>query len=213
MGEAVEHSFQYLSDADLNAIATYVKTIPAIHAASDHRSRFAFGTASSDLGRLRGKYGIRDQESAPTGAQLFQGNCASCHAPFGQGSKDGYYPSLFSNSVLGSGNPNNLVAAILYGVDRTTRQGQAFMPGFAGGPNDLAALSDHDVVLLANYLLEHYGRPGVAVTAQQVAEVRRGGPSSSLVALARAGVALAAMAVLTALFMVFRRIKRRSGTS
>jgi len=213
MGEAVEHSFQYLSDADLNAIATYVKTIPAIHAASDHRSRFAFGTASSDLGRLRGKYGIRDQESAPTGAQLFQGNCASCHAPFGQGSKDGYYPSLFSNSVLGSGNPNNLVAAILYGVDRTTRQGQAFMPGFAGGPNDLAALSDHDVVLLANYLLEHYGRPGGAVTAQQVAEVRRGGPSSSLVALARAGVALAAMAVLTALFMVFRRIKRSSGTS
>jgi mono/diheme cytochrome c family protein len=213
MGEAVEHSFQYLSDADLNAIATYVRTIPAIHDASDRRSRFAFGTASSDLGRLRGQYEIRDQESDPTGAQLFQGNCASCHAPLGQGSKDGYYPSLFSNSVLGSSNPNNLIAAILYGVDRTTRQGQAYMPGFAGGPHDLAALSDHDIVLMGNYLLERYGRPGVAVTAQQVAEVRRGGPSSSLVALARAGVAVAALAVLTALFMVFRSIERRSGTS
>jgi mono/diheme cytochrome c family protein len=209
MGEAVEHSFQYLSDADLNAMATYVRTIPAIRDTSDLRSRFAFGTASSDLGRLRGKYGIRDQESDPTGVQLFQGNCASCHAPLGQGSKDGYYPSLFSNSVLGSSNPTNLIAAILYGVDRTTRQGQAYMPGFAGGPNDLAALSDQDIVLLGNYLLEHYGRPGVVVTAQQVAEVRGGGPSSSLVAIARAGVAVAALAVLTVLFMVFRRIKRR----
>jgi fructose 5-dehydrogenase cytochrome subunit len=82
----------------------------------------------------------------------------------------------------------------------------------AGGPNDLAALSDHDIVLLGNYLLEHYGRPGVAVTAQQVAEVRRGGPSSSLVTLARAGVAVAAIAlILIVLFMVFRTIKRRSG--
>jgi mono/diheme cytochrome c family protein len=215
MGEAVEHSFQYLSDVDLNAIATYVRTIPAIHDPADLRSRFTFGTASSDLGRLRGKYGIRNEEGDPSGAQLFEGNCSSCHAPRGQGSKDGYYPSLFSNSVLGSSNPNNLIAAILFGVDRTTRQGQAYMPGFAGGPNDLAALSDHDIVLLGNYLLEHYGRPGVTVTTRQVAEVRRGGPSSSLVVLARMGVAVAVMAVvLIVLLTVFRSSKRRrSGIS
>jgi mono/diheme cytochrome c family protein len=214
MGEAVEHSFQYLSDADLNAMATYMRTVPALHDPSDHRSRFAFGTASSELGRLRGKYGIGNQGGEPTGAQLFEGNCSSCHAPLGQGSKDGYYPSLFSNSVLGASSPNNLIAVILYGVDRTTRQGQAYMPGFAGGPNALAALSDHDIVLLGNYLLEHYGRPGIVVTALKVAEVRRGGPSSSLVALARAGVAVAAMAlVLIVLFLLFRSIKRRRGIS
>lgn len=207
MGEAVEHSFQYLTDADLEAVATYIRTVPAIHDSADARSRFSFGTASSELGRLRGKYGVGTQKGDPTGAELFQGNCASCHAPLGQGSKDGYYPSLFSNSALGSSNPNNLIAVILNGVDRTTRLGQAYMPGFAGGPNDLAALSDHEIVLLGNYLLEHYGRPGVAVTAQQVAEVRRGGPSSSLVTLARAGVAAAVALVLIVLFVVVRRIK------
>ena len=213
MGEAVEHSFQYLSDTDLDAMATYVRTVPAIHDPSDHRSRFAFGTASSDLGRLRGEYGVGIQKGNPSGAQLFQGNCASCHAPLGQGSKDGYYPSLFSNSALGSPNPSNLIAVILYGVDRTTRQGQAYMPGFAGGPNDLAALSDHDIVLLGNYLLARYGRPGIVVTAQQVAEVRRGGPTSSLVALARIGVAAAAIAlVLIVLFVVFRSVKRPRST-
>jgi hypothetical protein len=78
----------------------------------------------------------------------------------------------------------------------------------------LAALSDHDIVLLGNYLLAHYGRPDIVVTAQQVAEVRRGGPSSSLVALARAGIAVAAMAlILIVLFVVFTAIKRRRGTS
>jgi mono/diheme cytochrome c family protein len=209
MGEAVEHSFQYLSDADLNAIATYVRTIPAIHDPSDRRSRFAFGMASSDLGLLRGKYGVANQEGDPTGAQLFQGNCASCHAPLGQGSKDGYYPSLFSNSALGASNSNNLIAVILHGVDRTNRRGQVYMPGFAGGPNDLAALSDDQIALLGNYLFEHFGRSGIVVTPQQVAEVRRGGPSSSLVVLARAGVAAATAAlVLIVLFLIVRRIKR-----
>jgi mono/diheme cytochrome c family protein len=211
MGEAIEHSFQYLTDADLNAIATFVHTIPAIHDPPDQSSRFTIGKASSDLGVLRGRTGIRTDSGDPTGGELFQANCASCHAPLGQGSQDGYYPSLFSNSVLGSRNPNNLIAAILNGVNRTTSKGQAYMPGFAGGPNDLAALSDQEVVLLGNYLLDRYGRPGINVTAKQVAEVRRGGPSSSLVTLARVGVATAvAAAALIAVLMIMRARTRNT---
>jgi fructose 5-dehydrogenase cytochrome subunit len=211
MGEAVEHSFQFLTDADLNAIATFVRTLPAIHDPDDQRSRFTFGSASSDLGVLRGRTGIRNDSGDPTGGELFQANCASCHAALAQGSKDGYYPSLFGNSVLGSRNPNNLIAAILNGVERTTSKGQAYMPGFAGGPHDLAALSDQEVVLLGNYLLERYGRPGINLTAKQVAEVRRGGPSSSLVMLARVGVATAVgAAALIVVLMVMRARQRKT---
>jgi fructose 5-dehydrogenase cytochrome subunit len=210
MGEAVEHSFQYLSEADVNAMATYVRTVPAIHDPADPNSRFSFGKASSDLGVLRGKNGIRNDDGDPTGAELFQANCASCHSAFGQGSKDGYYPSLFSNSALGSNNPNNLIAAILNGVNRTTSIGQAYMPGFAGGPNDLAALTDREIVLLANYLLERYGRPGVVITTEQVAEVRRGGPSSSLVTLARVGISAAAVVVVFIFIFVLVRTRTRS---
>ena len=102
----------------------------------------------------------------------------------------------------------NLIAAILNGVNRTTSKGQAYMPGFAGGPNDLAALSDREVVLLGNYLLDRYGRPGIKFTAQQVAEVRRGGPSSSLVTLARVAVAAAvATAALIVVIMIMRARK------
>ena len=144
---------------------------------------------------------------------LFRSNCASCHSPLGQGSRDGYYPSLFSNSVLGSRNPNNLIAVILNGVNRTTAKGQAYMPGFAGGANDLAALTNHEIVLLGNYLLQQYGRPGVLITAEQVAEVRRGGPSSSLITLARLGVAAAVLVLLWVLRVIFVRSRRRRGTS
>jgi fructose 5-dehydrogenase cytochrome subunit len=207
MGEAVEHSFQYLSEADVNAMATYVRTVPAIHNPADRSSRFSFGKASSDLGLLRGRSGIRNDDGDPTGAELFQANCASCHSAFGQGSKDGYYPSLFSNSALGTNNPSNLIATILNGVNRTTAIGQDYMPGFAGGPNDLAALTDREIVLLANYLLERYGPPGVVITAEQVAEVRRGGPSSSLVTLARVGISAVAIVVVFIFIFVLVRSK------
>jgi hypothetical protein len=71
-------------------------------------------------------------------------------------------------------------------------------------------LADQKIALLGNYLLERYGRPGVVVGAEQVADVRRGGPSSSLVALARVGVAAATIAVFLIAFVVAARVKRRN---
>lgn len=82
-----------------------------------------------------------------------------------------------------------------------------------GGGNDLAALTDREIVQLSNYLLAHYGRPGVVVTVAQVAEVRRGGPVSSLVALARMGVAAAALALLLILNFVVVKTRRRGRPS
>jgi fructose 5-dehydrogenase cytochrome subunit len=210
MAEAVEHSFQYLSDADLDAIATYVKTIPAVHAQADDRSRFAAGTMFSELATLRGRDGISsDNDTNPSGAVLFQGNCASCHAAAGQGSKDGYYPSLFHNSATGAKNAANLIAAILYGVDRTVSGRQAFMPGFGGKPTDANPLSDRDIAKLGTYVLAHYGPGDTIITEQQVSEVRRGGPSSPLLPLARGGLAAGtAVVLLGAALLIFRRRKR-----
>jgi mono/diheme cytochrome c family protein len=210
MGEAVEDSFQHLAAADLDAIATYIKSVAAVHGPADDASRFTAGKMFSELGALRGRDGIRsDTDADPSGAALFQGNCGSCHSAEGQGSKDGYYPSLFANSATGARNATNLVATILYGVDRTTSGRQAFMPGFGGHATDANPLSDRDIVVLGNYVLAHYGSADTAVTEQQVAEERRGGPSSPLLALARGGIAAAAIVVfLGVAFLIFRRRKR-----
>jgi fructose 5-dehydrogenase cytochrome subunit len=209
MAEAVEHSFQYLSDSDLDAIATYVKTIPAVHDQANDRSRFAVGTMFSELATLRGRDGISsDNDANPSGAVLFQGNCASCHSAAGQGSKDGYYPSLFHNSATGADNATNLIAAILYGVDRTVSGRQAFMPGFGGKASDANPLSDRDIAKLGSYVLAHYGPGDTAITEQQVAEVRHGGPSSPLLPLARGGLAAGtAVVILGAALLIFRRRK------
>jgi fructose 5-dehydrogenase cytochrome subunit len=209
MGEAVEHSFQHLSADDIDAIAIYVKSIPPVGAAAASNSRFTAGKMFSELGSLRGRDGIKSEDSAPTGAALFQGNCASCHAAEGQGSKDGYYPSLFHNSATGAKNPTNLIAAILYGVDRTVSGRQAFMPGFGGRPADANPLSDRNIAVLASYVLSHYGPGDTAVTEQEVNEIRHGGPVSSLLLLARGGLAAAVVVlILAATFLVFRRERR-----
>lgn len=210
MGEAVEHSFQHLSLDDLNAMAVYVRSLPAIHTPGVSHSRFDQGQAGNDLPAFRGRP-LDDATAAhASGAQLFQGNCASCHSDSAQGSKDGYYPSLFHNSVTGGDNPDNLIATILNGVDRTTAQGQAYMPGFGGAPSDLNALSDPQIAELANYVLARYGHGDVRVTPQQVAVIRAGGPASDLVQLARWGMAAGAAVVLLALFWLVRRRKNRT---
>jgi mono/diheme cytochrome c family protein len=207
MGEAVEHSFQHLSAEDLNAIATYVRSVPPIHDPASG-SRFAAGRMFSALGALRGRDGINSNNDAnPTGAELFQGNCASCHSAEGQGSKDGYYPSLFHNSATGAKNPTNLIAAILYGVDRTALGSQAFMPGFGGHPSDSSQLSDRDIAVLGTYVFTHYGSgDATSITEREVSEARRGGPSSLLLPLARWGIAAATIAIILAtVFLVYRR--------
>ncbi|MEX3950767.1 cytochrome c [Paraburkholderia sp. EG287B] len=211
MGEAVEHSFQYLTTDDLNAIATYVKAVPPVHDPADDASRFTQGKASMEVVTLRGTDGVTNGDSNPTGAELFQGNCASCHSAHGEGSKDGYYPSLFDNSVTGSRAPKNVIAAILYGVDRTTAHGQAFMPGFGGKPTDAEQLSNREVALLGSYVLQQYGgHSNAPITEQDVAQARRGGPSSNLIALARGGIVAGLIVVLLALCLLLGRRKKVS---
>ena len=209
MGEAVEHSFQHLTADDLDAIATYVKTVPPIHDGAAGSSRFVAGSMFSDLGELRGRDGITsDNNASASAAALFQGNCASCHSAEGQGSKDGYYPSLFHNSATGAKNATNLIAAILYGVDRTVAGKQAFMPGFGGDPTDASHLSDRDIAVLGTYVLAHYGPGDTTISEQQVGEIRRGGPTSSLLLLARGGIGAAgAVVILGVAFLIFRRRK------
>ncbi|MFK0166425.1 c-type cytochrome [Rhizobium sp. NPDC090279] len=210
MGEAVEHSFSKLTQQDVAAIATYIKTVAPLHDASDDQSRFGYGKPFSELASLRGANPIRsDTDLQASGAVLFYGNCASCHQALGQGSKDAYYPSLFHNSATGAANHDNLIATILNGVNRTTPKGQAFMPGFGGKANDINALNDSQVATLANYVIDNYGRTGTPVTPADVAQVRAGGPASSLLLLARIGIAAAVVAGLVIiLLLVFWRHRR-----
>ena len=209
MGLAEQLSFSKLSDEDLKAIVTYVRGVPAI-GDTEAKPKFAQGQSFAEVARFRGVGGDGSDDALPGGvAQLFAANCASCHGIGAEGSRDGYFPSLFHNSALAAGGGRNLVAAILFGVDRTSAEGLAFMPGFGGKPTDIAALSNENVAQLANYLLQHYGDAAYAVTPQLVQEVRSGhAPKPLLATLIDGGKWLAGAILILLVSWLIGRLTR-----
>ena len=161
MGEAVQHSFSQMSDTDITAIATYIRTVPAV-SNGDSRSRSAWGTPATDAARLRGV--ALNEELDP--ARLYLGNCATCHQAHGQGTPDGYYPPLLHNSTAGASNPGNLVQVILHGVHRKAGDNDVGMPAFA------TELSDAQIAALTNYVTKQFGNPAATVNASDVARLR-----------------------------------------
>ncbi|MBM6550569.1 c-type cytochrome [Marinomonas ostreistagni] len=206
MAEAISYSFQHLSDGDLNAIADYLATVPAVNTASDNR--FNQGEPGNKLAAFRGK-DFHEDTSAP-GARLYSGSCASCHGYNAQGTEDGYYPSLFHNSVTGEANTSNLIATILYGVDRETEAGgHVFMPPFGDQPNALNNLDNQQVAQLSNYILDMHGLKGTQVTPEQVAEIRAGGAQSPLIQYARVGMGVGVVVVLFAIGLLWHRKRKK----
>jgi mono/diheme cytochrome c family protein len=210
MGLAVQLSFSKLSDDDLKAIVAYVRSVPAIGDA-ETKARFMQGRPFTEVAKFRGVGAMSSTEALPGGAaQLFAANCASCHGIGATGSRDSYFPSLFHNSALATGAGRNLVATILFGIDRSTADGLAFMPGFGGKATDIAAFTNEQVVELANYLLQHYGNAAYSVTPQMVEQIRNGqGPKPLLATLVDAGKWLVcALLILVVLWRIVRRSLR-----
>lgn len=180
MAEAVTNSLSKLRDEDISAIVTYLRTVPAVADKDATRAAFAWG----DAARTPGEQPVRGT-NAPlaSGAVLYSGLCASCHGSRGEGSQDGYYPSLVHNSTVGMARPQNLVATIIGGIDREVDGEHVLMPHFSEG-SFVQALSDADVAAVASYVRTSFG-PGDQVTEAQVALIRDGGEKPLLAKIAR----------------------------
>ena len=207
MAEAISFSFSKMTDGDLQAIATYIKSVPPVDS-GEKAARFGQGQPGYALDELRGVGYKTAMQGQLQGAQLFSANCASCHGASAQGTKDGYYPSLFHNSA--TVNTSNLLATILLGVDRKTQEGHVFMPPFGKQANALNSLSNDEIASLANYIQVRYGAGADAATvkAADVEVIRQGGPTSHLLLLARLGMAAGLLAVITIVILIVRRRKK-----
>lgn len=175
MAEAVENSLQYLPEQDLMAIAVYLKSTVPIRDPQDKQAADRFGQPLNVEPTLRGLHPSNANNSVSDGAALFSGNCASCHQPDGSGSKNQAYPSLFNNTATGSGNPANLISAILFGVQRKAGSEDVLMPNF-GPQSYVNPLTDRQIAAISNYVLKNYGNPAVTVSEEDVAMLRTGGP-------------------------------------
>lgn len=190
MAEAIDHSLKHLTPEDLKAIAVYIKSVPAVVDASVKQSADSFGKARDALDSLRGTPLPKDY-NAMTGAQLYDGYCASCHQAQGQGSDGDGLPALFHNTSLGHANTNNLVNVLLQGIHRVGTD--SVMPGFA------QELSNQQIATLGNYLLTSYGNPEARVSEAQVQRLRdpaSAGTDNRLLTLARVGLGAGVVVVL-----------------
>lgn len=165
MADVISHSLRFLSQNDLSALATYIKSVPPQKTASANRSGYG-GNVKSDI--TQAVRGIPVDADAPSGAVLFNGNCASCHGTNGQGiGENRYYPSLSHNSVVGADKANNLVQVILQGIDRTTKNGNHIvMPAFGD------ELTDSQIATLTNYLRSNFASNPVPISTEQVKALR-----------------------------------------
>jgi len=202
MAEAVSNSLSKLRDEDISAIVTYLRTVPAVADKDATRAAFAWGDAAT----APGEPAIRGTDAPiASGAVLYSGLCASCHGSRGEGSNDGYYPSLVHNSTVGMVRPQNLVATIIGGIDREVDGKHVVMPHFSEG-SYVQALSDADIAAVASYVRTTFG-PGDQVTEAQVALIRDGGEKPLLAKIARLWLPLLilGLAAFVAVILLVRR--------
>ncbi|WP_455947649.1 c-type cytochrome [Lelliottia jeotgali] len=205
MAEAVTNSLSKLRDEDISAIVTYLRTVPAVVDKDATRAAFAWGDAAT----APGEPAIRGTDAPiASGAVLYSGLCASCHGSRGEGSNDGYYPSLVHNSTVGMVRPQNLVATIIGGIDREVDGEHVLMPHFSEG-SYVQALSDADIAAVATYVRTTFG-PGDQVTEAQVALIRDGGEKPLLAKIARLWLPLLILGL--AAFVVVILLVRRAWT-
>ncbi len=156
MAEAVQDSLRYLSDADLRAMVTYLRDVPARTEGTPavpppHATPGATPSPGSDETR---------------GARLFADACAGCHLPGGAG-RQSAWAALGGDHSTGDPAGTNLVAVLKQGSQMRTSQGLVFMHGFTG------AYTATELAALSNYVIAHFsGRTGT-VTKQDFAGANR----------------------------------------
>ncbi|MFM9927337.1 cytochrome c [Variovorax sp. H27-G14] len=141
------HSLSKLSDADLSALAAYLKATPPSAVKGNDQK----------LALFKG----RDAR----GGQTYLNFCASCHAIDGKGLK-GVIPPLDGNGAVTSKGPQNVINVIVGGLE--ARERYAPMPAIGAG------MTDQEIADVTNYVRQTWAN-GAPATAQagMAAEARR----------------------------------------
>lgn len=151
MSEVVMNSTQYLTDADLTAIAMYLKDRP------DAPSKSPPDTQS--LGA----------DALARGQALYIDNCTACHMPDGRGVAK-VFPPLTGSAAIQADNPGTVIHVVLAGarmVAPASKPTGLAMPGFGWKMNN------HQIADVVNYIRHAWGNRAPLVDADTVGEVRK----------------------------------------
>jgi mono/diheme cytochrome c family protein len=170
MIDVVNNSTSFFSDSDIQAVASYLKSLPAT--ATQPPLAYDNATTTSLLSR----------PSAQPGGAVYAGYCASCHGFDGKGFT-AYMPGLAGNPVVLHDNPSSLINLMLNASIPLVVAGA---PDAYRMPQFRQQLSDEDIADVLSFIRKGWGNQAPSVTAAQVAKLRkRTDPASDQVIVLR----------------------------
>jgi len=150
MAEIIVNSTSKMSDADVRAIAVYLKSLPA-------------GPPEPAVTAPPPEQGMKD------GEQIYAHYCRACHETDGSGAPR-IYPPLPANALLQSADPSSTLRVILDGAQTVTTPRA---PNTGSMPSYARDLSDQQVADVTNYIRNSWGNEAPLVTPDQVRKARQ----------------------------------------
>jgi mono/diheme cytochrome c family protein len=157
MIDVVNNSTPYLSDSDINAIAVYLKSLPAAF----REEPIAYDDATSAA--------LRSGQASQPGATTYTGSCANCHGFDAKGFGP-YTPALAGNPVVLDNDPSSLINLMLNGSTPLVVKGT---PDPYRMPQFRQQYTDQEIADVVTFIRNAWGNQAPAVTALEVASIRK----------------------------------------
>jgi mono/diheme cytochrome c family protein len=154
MGEAVDHSLSHMEPADIRALVTYLRSIPAV-ASSEPATIAPPAPASPKEGGA-----VADA----LGRKVFAQACVSCHSWTGVSALSPF-ATISGSRAVNDPTATNVAQIVISGTRRLT-PGAMSMPAFG------STYTDTEIAAVANYVTGRFGGAASKLTAEDVAGLR-----------------------------------------
>jgi mono/diheme cytochrome c family protein len=148
MAEAVSLSTSKMTDDDVKAIATYLKSLP--------RQGSAPAPVSSSAPEMT------------AGGAIYRDQCSACQGLDGKG-VDRLFPAVANSSMARADDPTSVIRIVLRGARSVATKKEPTAPGM---PSYAWQLSDFQVGDVLTYIRNSWGNASRAVSPDEVARLR-----------------------------------------
>ena len=148
MAEAVVLSTSRMTDDDVNAIATYLKSLPG-----DGKAQTPMAASTPEM---------------TAGGSIYRDQCSACHGLDGKG-VDRLFPSVANSSMARADDPTTVIRIVLRGARSVATDKEPTAPGM---PSYGWQLKDDQVANVLTYIRNSWGNAAPAVSPDEVGRLR-----------------------------------------
>jgi mono/diheme cytochrome c family protein len=158
MSEVVDNSLRYMTEPDIKAIATYLKSVPANGDGTD--------IAAAPTPKVAREVGEQPPDKSGPGLHVFEGACIGCHQFDGKGTVSNF-ASLVGSRTVNDPAGTNVTQALIDGTHLRIAKTAGFMPEFGKG------YSDPEIAAVVNYVTGRFGARASTLTPGDIAKRRQ----------------------------------------